>query len=593
MWAGFSALINEARQRAGIAPVGLFNPSLYPLIGSASFRDITTGNNGTYSCTAGYDEVTGIGAPNVTNLMQALIGQGSGAPVITGFSPTSSMVPTTVVIGGLNLSNATAVTFNGVNANFIVNSGVQITATVPSSATSGVLAVTTPSGTAISSGTFNVLKSTGTIPLYSIGFETAEGYPVASGSGAASNSVSLSGTKGWSKTGGGGQGLLNGALSTSAQQAFIGFTPPSKGSTDTVLWTPTNYTPVSGDIVHFSVQLNIVDSTNGNQDAFYWSAFNEAGHKLCTVFFNNATNAIGYILESGSTVTYGPGLVNGQTYLLQVDLSFSSNTWSATLDGGAIVTNQPITTTGATLNFGYMAATWHRLGFGNNSWGDNYMIFDNYSVWRSNPTLPFYSVIANSSASNLGSVSGGGSFFSGDTATVTATSGTSAVFVKWLENGAGVSGSSNYTFPVTANRNLVAGFQPLNYSAWTATHFTVSEQSDPSVSGALADPDGDGIVNLIEYASNLDPKNRDSLPSQTGVENGFLTLTYARNKNASDLVFSPEVSSDLINWNSGASYLSSPAILSDDGFTQILKVTDLTPSSSANKRFIRLKVTGQ
>jgi len=274
-------------------------------------------------------------------------------------------------------------------------------------------------------------------------------------------------------------------------------------------------------------------------------------------------------------------------------LNLSANIWNASLDGNAFVNNQQITIVGSALTFGYVAAIWSRVS--NNFFGNNYMVFDNYSVGRSNPTLPMYTVAVSPSVASLGSVAGSGTFFSGDSDTVTATSGTGAAFVKWLEKGIGVSGSSNYTFTLSANRNLVAAFQPQNFGTWKTLHFTTSEQADSMISGPLADPDGDGIVNLIEYACNLDPKINDAsnLPTQTGVENGFLTLTYPRNDNATDLTFLVEVSSDLVNWSSGPASTSSPTILSDDGFTQVLKVSDLTPTSSANKRFIRLKVIGQ
>jgi kumamolisin len=70
-WAGYCALINQARASASLAPIGAINSSLYALSGTASFTDITSGNNG-YSAGVGYDLVTGIGVPNVQNLVQAL-----------------------------------------------------------------------------------------------------------------------------------------------------------------------------------------------------------------------------------------------------------------------------------------------------------------------------------------------------------------------------------------------------------------------------------------------------------------------------------------------------------------------------------------
>jgi hypothetical protein len=78
------------------------------------------------------------------------------APTITSFTPTSGPVGTSVVITGTNLTGATAVTFNNVAATFVVNSATQITATVPATATTGKIKVTTPGGSATSTADFVV-----------------------------------------------------------------------------------------------------------------------------------------------------------------------------------------------------------------------------------------------------------------------------------------------------------------------------------------------------------------------------------------------------------------------------------------------------
>jgi kumamolisin len=72
VWAGFCALINEARAAANKPPLGFLNPLIYPLTGSASFRDIVSGSNGAFDAGPGYDLVTGIGVPNIAELMRAL-----------------------------------------------------------------------------------------------------------------------------------------------------------------------------------------------------------------------------------------------------------------------------------------------------------------------------------------------------------------------------------------------------------------------------------------------------------------------------------------------------------------------------------------
>lgn len=83
--------------------------------------------------------------------------QGLVSALITSFAPASGAEGTSVTITGTSLTGATAVTFNGTSASFTADSDTQITASVPSGATSGLIRVTTAVGTAISSNDFIVL----------------------------------------------------------------------------------------------------------------------------------------------------------------------------------------------------------------------------------------------------------------------------------------------------------------------------------------------------------------------------------------------------------------------------------------------------
>jgi uncharacterized repeat protein (TIGR03803 family) len=77
-------------------------------------------------------------------------------PTQTSFTPPSGPVGTSVTITGTGLTQATKVTFNATSATFTVNSDTQITATVPTGATTGKIAVTTKGGVANSSTSFTV-----------------------------------------------------------------------------------------------------------------------------------------------------------------------------------------------------------------------------------------------------------------------------------------------------------------------------------------------------------------------------------------------------------------------------------------------------
>ncbi len=104
-------------------------------------------------------------------------------PSISGFSPGSGPVGTSVAITGGGFSGATAVSFDGVQAQFSVNSSSSITAVVPAGAASGTIAITTPAGSATSATSFGViplsLGSTGNTVVFGLGGAARRDRPIA------------------------------------------------------------------------------------------------------------------------------------------------------------------------------------------------------------------------------------------------------------------------------------------------------------------------------------------------------------------------------------------------------------------------------
>ena len=68
LWAGLIALLNQKLGK----PVGFLNPQIYPMLGTAAFRDITQGTNGTYNAGVGWDACTGLGSPVGNSLLTEL-----------------------------------------------------------------------------------------------------------------------------------------------------------------------------------------------------------------------------------------------------------------------------------------------------------------------------------------------------------------------------------------------------------------------------------------------------------------------------------------------------------------------------------------
>ncbi len=109
-WAGIAAIANATRALAGQARLGAPHTQLYALAAQATtyaraFADITSGSNGscgTCSAGTGYDLPTGLGTPNVTDLLGSLAGPApAAAPVVlagnvSGTSGTPLSFPVTV-----------------------------------------------------------------------------------------------------------------------------------------------------------------------------------------------------------------------------------------------------------------------------------------------------------------------------------------------------------------------------------------------------------------------------------------------------------------------------------------------------------------
>jgi hypothetical protein len=145
---------------------------------------------------------------------------------------------------------------------------------------------------------------------------------------------------------------------------------------------------------------------------------------------------------------------------------------------------------------------------------------------------------------------------------------------------------------------------PQPVETWRNASFGTNADNS-NVSGDNADPDDDGIRNLLEYAFALDPTaaSTNGLPSGCLTAAGrtnYLTLTFQRPASATDLTYEALVSGDLHTWLAGCSFsgtdittTSNAALVSrgTNNLVETIVVRDTTPVSAAASRFMKVQVT--
>ena len=129
--------------------------------------------------------------------------------------------------------------------------------------------------------------------------------------------------------------------------------------------------------------------------------------------------------------------------------------------------------------------------------------------------------------------------------------------------------------------------QALTFSEWQSVHFNAGQLADPALIAPSADPDGDGLSNLAEYAFTGDPLFGDSNLLPIGGQSGdHLTLTYRERTDLSGTEVWMLGSDDLLYWATFNS-LEEIARVNGTGYSDI---TLRDPFPISPKRFLRLRL---
>ncbi len=131
----------------------------------------------------------------------------------------------------------------------------------------------------------------------------------------------------------------------------------------------------------------------------------------------------------------------------------------------------------------------------------------------------------------------------------------------------------------------------MGYDLWENTAFPALIGDDNMRS---ADPDLDGLLNLIEYAVKSNPLDgtQANLPQATVVTsagNQYYALTFRRWKTAVDITYTPEISTDSASWQSLTAPFG-PVTDNLDG-TETVTFRSTQPRNTSARQFVRLRVT--
>lgn len=141
-------------------------------------------------------------------------------------------------------------------------------------------------------------------------------------------------------------------------------------------------------------------------------------------------------------------------------------------------------------------------------------------------------------------------------------------------------------------------------AAWRFVNFGADATND-AVAGDVANPDGDHLSNVHEYAFNTDPLAADSTRVVTAsvvATNGerYLAVTFPLVTAASDITYRVGVSADLQAWLPGCSYSGTNRLTAAEHTTEhtrtgagleTITVRDNVPLSAAAQRFLRFQIT--
>lgn len=217
-----------------------------------------------------------------------------------------------------------------------------------------------------------------------------------------------------------------------------------------------------------SVTINSTPNTGYKLSNLYRQRENENGATQLGAYSS-------YIDTVTNNVTYTAEFVKIASYTVSVTVSPSGG---GTISGTGSYTSGSSATVKATPAIGYQFSYWLKSGSQVSS-SESYTFTVNSDVSLTAVfTKVNYTVSVGASPTAGGTVTGEGSYGSGSSVTVKATSNTGYTFSRWVKDGTQVSTSTAYTFIISSNTTLTAYF--------TANTYTISAAVSPTGGGTIS-----------------------------------------------------------------------------------------------------------
>jgi endonuclease G, mitochondrial len=550
-------------------------------------------------------------SPEIASVLRNEVdGQNSPAPVITGFSPPSGSVNSSVVITGTNFIAVSAVTFGDTPArSFVVNGTGQITAVVATNSTDGPISVTTSAGTAVSTNSFTVLGSivdlavgkshtgnftqgdtadTYTITVSNLGNVTSSGTVTVTDALPAGLTIASMSGVGWTTDPGGltcsrSDALPAGAsfppitvtvsVATNAPAGVTNVASVSGGGDDNA----DNNTAGDPTTVLVSSPLGeVVTLLAWDVSGLPGGANNFGPSPYAPTAIDSHLASSGWVRGSGVGTTGGSGAVR----------AWGGNAWTASSATNAVIANEFATCT-ATVGSGYTVSytAISRFDYRRSSTGPGVGVLQ-YQVGSG----PFTDVVALSYPVNT---SGGASLnpinLSGIADLQNVGAGTNVTFriVNYSGGSAGtwyifdVAGTTAPDFAIDGSISPVVVLAPIE--SWRQQWFGTTNNTGTAADDYVAT--SDGMPNLLKYALGLDPLVPTNSPIVGDISTGYLRLTTPRNPDATDVIFTVEAANTVTGpW-------SSNGIVVDVDTPSLLRAHDSLPVGSEGSRVMRLRVT--